>query len=79
MGPSHRKKLKALFYVLVFVQLATFGAIKIRDTARAWVFVCGLIGAVVVGVAAADLLVFQKGFVRRKEARNAINPGEDNT
>ncbi|KAL7544719.1 hypothetical protein ACHAWF_008078 [Thalassiosira exigua] len=69
LGPSHRKKLKALFYVLAFVQLATFGAIKIRDDARAWGFVCGTIGAVVAAVAVADSFVFRKGFLGRKEAR----------
>lgn len=55
---NHRRRLKGLFYLLAFFQLALFGAIKIRDDAVAWAAVCGSLGAIVAAIVAADWFFF---------------------
>ena len=59
LSARYERRLKGLFYLLSFVQLATFGIIKIRDDYVAWSIVGGVLGLIVVGIAVADWFVFK--------------------
>lgn len=66
LSARYERRLKGLFYVLSFVQLATFGIIKIRDDYLAWSIVSGVLGSILVAIAVADWFVFQtKNGLRR--------------
>lgn len=59
LSARYERRLKGLFYVLSFVQLATFGIIKIREDYVAWSIVIGVLGFILVTIAVADWFVFQ--------------------
>ena len=59
LSARYERRLKGLFYVLSFVQLVTFGIIKIRDDYIAWSIVSGILGLIIAAIAIADWLVFQ--------------------
>lgn len=54
-----QKKLKVLFYALSFVQIASFGIIKIKDNMMAWYIVGGFLCSICLFIVAADQLVFK--------------------
>ncbi|CAJ1951708.1 unnamed protein product [Cylindrotheca closterium] len=59
LSAEYERRLKGLFYILSFVQLATFGIIKIRDNVLAWIIVSGVLGWILVVIAIADWFIFQ--------------------
>ncbi|KAL3939284.1 MAG: hypothetical protein SGBAC_005964 [Bacillariaceae sp.] len=66
LSAKYERGLKVLFYILSFVQLATFGVIKIQDDALAWSIVSGVLGLILVSISIADWFVFQsKNGLRR--------------
>jgi len=59
LSAKYERRLKGLFYILSFVQLATFGIIKIREDIVAWSIVSGVLGSIIATIAIADWFVFQ--------------------
>jgi len=62
LSENNQKRLKILFYVLVLVQLVTFGILKVKMNVLAWLIIRGLLFFVCSSIAVMDYLVFKTGF-----------------
>jgi len=52
---DHQRKLKLLFYILAFVQLVSFGIIKIRTNVVAWSVIGGILGCISLWIVIVEL------------------------
>jgi len=62
LSESNKNRLKILFYVLAFVQIVTFGIIKVKRNVLAWSMIGGFLAFICLSISVMDCLVFKTNF-----------------